>query len=311
MSGISLSALGRSPAYILFNSVNLEAREGYRVIAAPAWDRVLSSMFGPVDAVKTDNVIKLAVRLWGAWENLTTIFPSYLMNPIPGTSIFAAAGSALEIIAANGDTLTLNNAAITGLANLYLGTDDTIFAADVEFTALLSPSTLPSASGAYTTFGTTTYSAATEAFAKTNFRRRRFTGAWGSITGFTAIAPQKGVQVAWEVDAKPVRVDGYGTVDMTVNSMIASCKCIPIGPTMAQIKSNSQEESEMGTLGSATSGDLVWTGANSGPVVTLKNAYLKSYGPVYDPNELRVGEVMWETTRGFSSGTAAVVASVA
>lgn len=308
---IARSLLTRGTGVILYNSVYLSPRDEINVRRLPSWETIMSGMFGPIDAVKKDLVIKIPLKLWGAYENLSTVFPSYLMNPIPGTSVFGASDTPLVIQARNNDRITYPNAQITKLSNLYLGTDSDFFSADVEFSAILKNSTEPEASGAYSVYDTNSYADATIAFAKTNFTRTRFVSAWGSITGFTAIKAAAGIAISWDARLEPAKVDGYGTVDMTVMSMIAQARMVPLGPTLAQLKTNSQEEAAMGTLASTISADLVSTGNNSGPVITLKSAYLKESGTVFDAAKYRFGEALWETTRGFASGAPAVVASAA
>lgn len=308
---VNRSVLTRGPAYVGFNSLTFHTKDDIVVRHDPVWERVESSMWGPVDSIKKDLVIKIGARLWGAWENLSTLFPSSLLNPVPGTSVFGTSDVTLTIQARNDDLFTYVNARLTRLANLYLGVDSDLFAADVEFTALLKNATNPEDAGAYHTRGTNAYSDATAAFAKTNFMRRRFNGAWGAITGFTALVPQKGVSISWDIDLKPVPVDGLGSLDMTVKSVIAQARMIPLGPTLAQLKTNSQEEIAMGIPASGVSGDLVLTGVGSGPVITIKNAFIKESGVVFGVEPLRVGETLWETTRGFSSGAGAVIGVIA
>lgn len=313
---ITRSQLKRGTAYAGFNGHTFEVRDRIKLLKAPKWDKVLTSQFGAVDVVKTDNVIELELLLWGAWENLGDIFPSYLMNPIPGTDVFGSSDLPLTIQARNSDLITVVNAAVTGMAGLYLGVDSDLFAAAVKFTGLIGNGLEPEAASSYTTIGTNAYSAATEAFAKTNFKRTRFGFAWGTLAGFggdggAAMRPQKGAKISWGVETAPVPMDGYGTVNMSVKNMIAQCTMIPVGPTMAQVKAQSNEESAMGTLGSSISADLVGTGNGGAPVVTLKSAYMKSTETDFDPVELRVNEITWESTKGFSTGAPAVTASVA
>jgi hypothetical protein len=309
---ITRASLVRGRGYVNYNGANFFSREKIDVRFAPAWEKVSASMFGPVDKYKKDLVLKIPLKLWGAWENLSILFPSYIMNPIPGTSIFGASDVPLHIQGDNNDYITYTNAQITKVSDLYLGVDSELFAADVEFTALIGNSNNPEDAGAYHTRGTNTYSDGTANFAKTNYKRTRFIGAWGSFAGFSQITPQKGVKVSWAVDTKPVAVDGLGTRDMSIgdDGVICQAKLIPIGPTIPQIKAVSQEETPHGTLGSAESADLIFTGNGGDPVITLKNACLTDNGLVFDSQDLRVGEATWETTRGFASGVPANVSTV-
>lgn len=304
---INVSTLSRGPGYVTYGGVNLESRTDLKIPRGTDWKDVITSMFGRVDRVRTGYMIKLPLTLWGAWENLSVIFPSFIMAPATGTNIYGATNSPLVILGTNNDQITLVNAQITKLANLFLGVENDLFAADVEFTALIGRDgsgnlLTPETASSYTTLATGSYVAATEAFSKANFKRRRFLGAWGAITGFTAMAPQKGVAISWDAKLSPVPVDGYGIVDMSVTDLVGSAKCIPLGPTLAQIKTNSQEETAFGTLGSAIAADLVWTGNGGAPVVTLKNAHMTDSETMFGPDPLRVGEVTWKTTTGFTAG---------
>jgi hypothetical protein len=99
-----------------------------------------------------------------------------LMNPTVGASLYGT-GSDLPLVvtARNGDQVTVVNAQITKLANLYLGVDSDLFAADVEFTGLLAAGANPEDSASYFTTGVSQTFTET-AFAKTNFKRLRFAG---------------------------------------------------------------------------------------------------------------------------------------
>src|SRR5271165_1896185 len=166
---VSRSTLTRGPAYLTYSSANFFSEHDLAIRREPAWERVTASMFGPVDAVKQNTVFKIAARMWGAWENLAILFPSYLLSPAAGASEFGTADTPLVIQARNNDKLTFANAQITKVANLRLGVEASLFAADVEWTALLANNTAPEAAGAYTTISTNTYSDATAAFSKGNF----------------------------------------------------------------------------------------------------------------------------------------------
>jgi hypothetical protein len=290
--------------------VTLFTRDDLVPRMAPVWNPVPTSMFGQVDKMLKDRVYKVALRLWGAWENLATIFPSYAMAPQAGTSIFGTTDSPLVILARNGDQITYANAQITKLAALYLGVDSELFAADVEFTAILKNSANPEDAGAYyTLLSGQTY--ADSAFAKTNYKRVRFSAAWGALTGFTSFSAQKGFQVAFDLDAVPVPCDGLGTVDYTVgnNIMQGTVKGIPIGPTLAQIEAQTSSQNDaLGTLLSNQAADLTLTG--SGMSIVAKGAAIIENGYAFGIEPLRFGEITWGTTLGFTAGVPNIVGSV-
>jgi hypothetical protein len=310
------ATLKRGPAIVTMTSTTLRTFYTSADILfrnGPVWNAVMTSMYGAVDKVIKDRVIKIPLRLWGAWENLDVLFPSYALAPQAGASIFGSTDVPWAITARNGDKITLANAQITKLSNLYLGVDESLFAADVELTAIIANSTLPETANAYYTIATG-QSYADNAFAKTNYKRSRFTGAWNTRAGFTAIVPQKGFQISWELDAKPLTVDGYGTVDFTIgeNTLQGTCKCIPIPTTMAQLEAQAAGQGvALGALLSGLSDDLTLTASAGAPVIVLKNAAIVEHGYVFGAEPLRQGEITWMTTRGFTTGAPQAVATVA
>jgi len=310
------SALIRGPAIVTTTSTTLRTfytKTDIAIRSVPAWAAVTTSMYGQVDKAITDRVIQVDLDLWGSWENLDVLFPSYALAPQAGGSIFGTSDVTWAFTGRNGDKITLANAQITKLAGLYLGVDQDLFAAKIQLTGLIKNNANPEDANAYYTIATAE-SYSDNAFAKTNYKRSRFTGAWGALTGFTTITPQKGVQISWELDGKPLSVDGLGTLDYTIgeNIMIGTAKCIPVGNTMAQLEAQAAGQGvALGTLLSNTSADLTWTAAAGAPVIVLKGAAISEHGYVFGAEPLRQGEVTWMTTRGFTTGAPNAVATVA
>jgi hypothetical protein len=303
------SQLGRSPALITYAGATLFTRSDIMVPHDPKWTEIKSSMFGLDDRFKADLVIKVPLTLYGNWDSLPVLFPSYAMSPTPGTSIYGAADVPLVLQGRNNDRITYTNAQITKLGDLFLGVDEELWAAAVEMTAILGNGQNPEGAGAYFVRDTAAYSDG--AFSRANFQKARFTGNWSGMTGFGSVVGQKGFHVAWKLDAKPLVCDGYGTVDFTVgdNVMSAACKCIPIGPTGAQIDTQQQISQPHGQRQSQASADLIL--ASAGHSITLKTAAIASHSVAWGAEALRVNETNWETTRSISAGAAAAVASVA
>ncbi len=304
------SSLARGPAIVTYNSGTFFTRGDVVPRHAPAWDDVVTSMYGRVDRSKKDLIIKISLPLWSSLDNLAILFPPAVMTPLAGTSVFGASDLGLVIHARNGDQITYVNTALTKLSNLHLGTDNELWSADAEFTALIANGANPEDAGAYYTMATPTYT--DTAFAKTNFSRVRWTGAWGTVPGFTTIVSQKGFSIDWDLKLSPIYVEGYGTRDMTVVDMVATCKCIPVGPTIAQLEAAAQAlGTAMGSLLSAvpaTLSDLTLTGGAHS--VILKSAAIIEHGYAFGQDPLRLGEFTWSTTRGFSVGVPAAVAAV-
>src|SRR3569833_3424558 len=195
------SLLARGPAIMTYAGSTFYTNADILSRFGPVWNPVSTSMYGQVDKVLVVCVFFLPLRLWGAWENLSVLFSSYAMSPLVGASFFGTTATPLVILARNGEQITYANAQITKLANLFLGADSDLFAADVEFTCIIGNSSgttmfNPEDANAYytTATGQTNTHAA---FAKTNYKRVRFTGTLGSSAGFTSVIPQRGFLVSW------------------------------------------------------------------------------------------------------------------
>ncbi len=306
--GILRNQLGRSPAYVQYGGYNLFTRSDIIVPHDPKWTEIKSSMFGLDDRFKGDLVIKIPLTLYGNWDALPVLFPGYAMNPIPGTSLYGATDTLLVLQGRNNDIITYANAQMTKLADLFLGVDEELWAAAVEFTALIGNGVNPETANAYFTRSTNAY--ADGGFSRANFQKARFLGNWTGQAGFGTIAAQKGWRIAWKLDVKPLMSDGYGTIDMTVgeNTMAGSARAIPIGPTGAQMDTAQQISTPHGQRQSQNSANLVIASATH--TITLLNAAVASHSVAWGAEPLRVNETMWETTRGFAAGVAAAVGTV-
>jgi hypothetical protein len=270
-------------------------------------------MYGRVDKYVANRVIKIGLQLWGAYENLDLLFPSYIINPTIGASVFGTTDVPWTILARNGDQIVYKNAQITKMGDLFLGVDSELWAANVEITALIANNTAPETANAYYTLSTG-QAYADGAFAKTNLLRNRWTSIWTGLAGFSSAFPsQKGIHISWDFDAKPLNCDGYGTVDMTVgeNGLLGKCKLIPVGgPTLAQIEAQAAAQGvAIGALLSGISADLTHTSGSHS--IALKNAAITEHGYMFGVEPLRIGEIGWETTRGFAAGVPAAIATIA
>lgn len=306
---VDRTTIKRSPAKFTFGGATFYPREAVEVDYSPEFDRIVAAIHGRIDDSKKDVKIPVRARLWGAYENLSVLFPSTVLTPTMGLSL--CADSALVITAKNNDRLTLHNAFLTKLTNLYLGIDKDVWAADVEFMALIKSGANPEDAAAYYTRDTTSYADTT--FAKTNFIRQRYSLAWGSKTGFTSFEMREGVNVSWTLDVQYDYSSNYGTDNAYIGEggLIGEVTGIPAGPTLAQQDTQSRTQgSNLGALGGANSADLVVTGP-SGASITLKNAFMFKHSEAFDIKKLRAQEIGFRTTTAFSAGTAAAIGVVA
>src|SRR5262245_14124257 len=136
---VSRANLIGGPAKVTWNSITMFSREDIGASFDATWAELLTSAHGVIDRVVTDRMIKVNLRLWGAYENISVLFPTTLLNPTVGTRIYGTSDLALVIHKKTGsnERITIHNTQLTRLANLYLGVDNPVFAADVEFTGLI------------------------------------------------------------------------------------------------------------------------------------------------------------------------------
>ena len=313
---LTRSGISRGTAKVTWNGGTFFSREDINLRALPQWMPLQTAVHGVIDQVRKDFSVKVTLRLWGAYENLAILFPSGATTPVPGTGIFGTADLPLVILARNGDQFTIHNAQITKLADLYLGVDDEIFAADVEFTGVIADGKNPEEASAYYTVVTgAVYADAT--FAKTNFKAQRYSAAWGAVGGFTAFQAEKGWRVNWSYALEPAYSANIGTYDMILQNFEGEARCIPIGqPTIANLEAAANAgaggANVLGHLlsgGATAAADLVITG--SGVSVTLKAAGITEHGHTFGSKSTRLGETVWKTTVGFTTGTAAARAVLA
>ena len=311
---LSLSTLGRGPAIFTINGGTFFVRDSMLPKHAPVWEPVGCTAFGHIDKFKKDLIITNNFMLFGNWSQLSCLFPAALLNPVPGSPLNTSANNPLVITAKNGDQITYPQSQITKMANLYLGLDSEIFAATIEVTSLLSNLggvlLTPETAGAYFTRAIgVMYDASS--FALTNFLKTRWSAGWAGKTGLTSFQSQKGFNVAWNLDLKPDSIDGYGTVNFYIGEagLIAALKCIPLGPTMAQIDAVQPGLGANGALLGAGAADLTLTGAAAGSVV-LKSAALVETTTAFGNEPLRVNEMAWETVRAVVAGAIGAGATV-
>jgi hypothetical protein len=315
---ITRSQLGRGPAYVTFGGATLFTRDDLIPKHSPVWEPVVSSLHGQIDKYSKGLAIKLNLTLFGNWSNLSVLFPSYLLAPTVGTRIYGDTDSNLVIQARDGTNMTYYNAQITKLADLYLGVDSELWAAAVEITAILANSTNPEAASAYFSRGATTYSETTFTN-NASFLKCRWSANWGGYASFASFVGQKGFHLSWQCDVKPDIVDGYGQVSAYIGpgGLIAQCKCIPIGPTMADIDAAqglvttaTPPGQAPGALLSSIQKQLTMTASIGTHSVVLTQAALVETGTAFGVDPLRQAEVTFESLHAISSGVAQAVATV-
>jgi hypothetical protein len=292
------------PSKLTRSGSTLFTAEDFTLNPRVTWRDKLTSVHGRVDATRDDQVMEVSIIPAGVWAYRTVLFP-YLGTATAGTEkqrghrIFGTPDVPLVINSFDGELFTLHSAAITKMPDIILGPQDNLFGS-CTFTALVKDATEPEAANSFYTIAAAAYSDAT--FNPNAIIKQRYAAAWSGKTGFTAFQAKDRWVIQCEMAVQPITVQGY-TREMAIESMKFMAKCIPVGPTSAEIDAALAMQGAGATEGSRLSlgaADLTITG--TGVSVTLKNACLREAGYVFGGVALRNGELGWETTIGFATG---------
>lgn len=305
------------PGYMAWNSASFRfGKGGAKAKFKKTLRDIESSEFGRIDSVQTARMITVSARLFSAWTNLSLLFPTAAFQPTIGGRLFGTGNKALTLNGQDGSILTLVNAQITKLANLFLGVGKDVFSADVEFTGLLLSGGNPATAGDYYTYQIgQSYSA--PAFPNTSFIAPVVSAAWNgtlanSGTSFAAFQFKEGAMIdwKWQLDFEPCTVDGYGPTDAIITGFEATCKGTPIGVIEADAASALFPAQALGLSENQNgSGSLVLTfGAHT---VTLDGCFVAdNNGFAWDVKDNRIGDLTWRTTVPFTTGAPTARAAV-
>ncbi len=282
-------------------SVNLALNESTASIGA--------SMFGRVGEQVTDQIVDLGVTPFDNWGNLRTLFPAFLGVTVGastgalviGTRPHGATNSATKVWSPDGRLYNIVRSALIGHPSLHLGIGKALFGAAriVGVGDGVTPVAMGS-SGFLIAGNAITESAAADPggnFAMSDFVRGAWTGAWGSVTGFTDIEAEDEWTIEPAISYSALTVQGR-TRGFKLDSVAFMAKCRPFGPTHTQI---------LGAIGAHTHGqrlgqyDLVLTGPSS-KTITLKNAEIKGGGFEFGGTRLGTGEIGFVNEMTFSAG---------
>jgi hypothetical protein len=303
---------GSGSAKITFDSVTLWTRSDIVVSFIQNLVEQVSSMYGRVARTRGGRKIEFELPVYGFWNNLSVLFPSYLLNFQHGARIFGTSDKAFVLLARNGDRLTIHNVRLTGMSNLKLAANQQVFSGTARFTGLIANNTAPTSAAAFYTIDTgQTYTEGD--FPQSNFKSLAWTGAWGVRTGFTSIKTQEGWDINWEIAMQDDLVDGIGAIDMFVENVWLAASCIPVGPTLAQIESNQDFQgtnADVGATADSNDDDLVLTDGTS--TFTMYNAAVQQHEEVFAPMRKRQGTMIWTPSlREFSSNAVTAIAALA
>jgi hypothetical protein len=192
------------------------------------------------------------------------------------------------------------------MPSIRLSPKETILG-DCEFTGIRGTGADWSAADKLYTVALTGGTLTDTAFTVAAIKTQLYTGAWGSKTGFTSIVTEDGWTIDWDLGISYMQIDEVGTVKAVLNSVSCMAKCVPIGPTWANIVAGQLIQDS----GSARGASLQGGGADTSTIIVVKNAALKTAGYRFGTGVLRDNEVGWVSTRSFTTGAPDAIATLA
>lgn len=289
----------------------------------------MSAMFGLHKSTLDDAMVKLDITPFDSWALLPALYPPYLGITTAGgtTSAFLngirphdfAAGTA-GAVSANGKAATtvytndgrlynIVRSAITKHPGMKLGVGQPLFTG-MEITGLADAAVALGASGAIIAGNAITESGGSNnalvgsvpAYGVPDFINGHWTGAWGSVTGYTALDAEDGWELTVEAKYSPLMVQKR-TYHFKLDSVEVTVKARLTGPTHTQLlgKIAAQTLGSVLTEGSAT--DLVLTGPGS-KTITLKDCevFFEGDGFEFGGTKLGTGSVVFVTQTDFTTG---------
>jgi hypothetical protein len=307
---VTRSQLTGGPGYASINSKNIQFAEDSTVETAMVTDVVSAALYGDIDEVYKDMIVKASGRpLFYDTAQLTTMFP-YLAGVI-GTVYPGASDVPCTWNSNNGDVITITSALIGKMPDFELGVDGPVLG-PMEIWGVVGNSDNAATANSYYTLQTAQSYSNPAVPGTAVLGRQEFTAVWGSIAGFTSFQAQEKWTISHELKLEPVVIQGR-TRAFKLASYRCMAKCKPLGPTMAQIDAALNAQGSGAITGmrlSTNAATLTITGSNS-MTVTLGGAALKSAGYVFGGKPLRVGELGWVSTLGISAGGSPSVPALA
>lgn len=274
-----------------------------------------AGQWGHIGEQTVDQIVDMSFRPFDIWTSLPTLFPAYLgvdTSAIAGGTAAAlkvgtrphaatvASGTHCKVWTWDGRLYDILRAAIVGIPSLHLGVGKPLFG-DARIVGLPDLSVAMGSSSYLIASNAITESGATDpdiTFAMTNFVREAWTGAWGSVTGFTSIQSEEEWTIDTTAQFSPLKVQGR-TLSMQFDSIKFIARCRPFGPTHTQIVGAYGAHLQGQRLGSH---DLVLTSSATSRSITLKNAEIKGAGFDFGGTVLGTGEIGFVQEMQFTTG---------
>lgn len=298
MSGINRTTILAGPALVTYGGQSFYSKGDVTLNFTPKSFAVTTAHFGEVDQRISDRIFEVSFEPVGTFTAaLAALLWPYASTPM-GASIYGITDRPLVIWTRDGQKLTLVNAAVTGMPNMHFGVGKTIQGA-IKFTGLVANSTDPSNATAYYTLASATYPG-DSGFLVSDIKTQAYSSTWGS-SPWSSFFTEEGWDISFALNLKPQMVDGLGTVDMMLQGLAVTAKCVPVGVAAADILAKIAPDVALGNSIAALASNLVISG--TGVYAQVNNAGMTDSGFSYGSEKKRIGPTTWKATRTITSGT--------
>jgi hypothetical protein len=310
------------PAIILYGSQSFYTESPITVKISLETVEKSSSQFGVYSKKVVNKICEISATPIGVWAGGGATFTTRMgllmpnINSVPGTLLFPATQAAERTLVIwtinDGIKYTWQSVAVTKMpTSITLSTQKTMLGS-MTWTALTKLATSTNAvqlwSVADTTEVDSSVSFTDNTFDSGDDLNDRYSAAWGSVTGFTALETVDGFVITPSMSVRPVKADNYGTYNYQLTSIGVTMKCNPIGldpeDALAAMKIQDTGAALPGTdIGSIQSSNVVISGSASGkPRATLYGAQLVDFQQNFDKeSDQRVSDLVFDTSRIFTA----------
>lgn len=296
---INRTSIIAGPAKIVYDSQSFWSKGDVTVKVVNDRFDIQTAHFGKVDERFSDRRIEVSFEPSGAFSaGVAAVLWPYAATAV-GASVFTGTDKALEIFGRDGRKVTVHAAAVTKMPSIRMGVTQTLIG-DVMFTGLVKNSTDPTTAAAYYTEAAVTYPGDT-GFAVADILTKAYASVWGASAPWSSFQTEGGWTIDFNLSLTPQKVDGIGTVDMTFSQLAVSAKCVPVGPTAADILTKVAGTAGLGA--SIATADPLNISA-TGVYVRLYRAALAESGLAFGSTVKRIGQTEFIATRGVTTGTA-------
>lgn len=305
---ISRVSLVRGPALCTYKGGKFYTKEDFEIKIAKETLQINTSAHGKVDERAIEISLEASITPEGRWSTalINSIWAPFA-NMVRGASLLTATDVPFVASASDGQVHTIVAACVTKLPDIKLSAKETLVGSMTVKGYRSVGLGWTDASSLYTIGSGGSLTDST--FTPQSIIVQPYTGVWGSVAGFGAIDTEEGWTISFNLTTKEIEVNSQGKIDVAFDKIEVMAKCIPIGPTAAQLLTAADIQGALArghSLQNDGSGgvvpDLVITGLDGTSVVTLKAANLKHSGYAFGATKLRDGEIGFVSTRPFTAG---------